>query len=105
MQSKRTLEDVRAAIAETTAAQRQLHAMISRTMRIIKAARFQPKDSDTGKRNPVLKDLREYESSLRSADRHMARLVAEENSLLRTVADSITDQWSEFAPKKEQKTA
>jgi hypothetical protein len=103
----RTLENVRADIEEIVATIAPLRAEMQRLSSIIRAARFRLYVTEDGKRkrNPVLKDSREVSATLKSYRDYLANLNAEEQSLLKTVADSGTDQWSEFAPKKEQKTA
>jgi hypothetical protein len=92
--ARRTLDAIRADMAKGEAAALKLHALINRAMTIIKARRFRPVDAE-GKTHPIFKQLREYESTLRSVDRHRARLRAEESALLRRVAPAA-DTWSEF---------
>jgi hypothetical protein len=66
----------------------------------IRSSRFTPyvvDDEGKRKRNPAFKDLREYESTLRAASRHLAALRAEENALIgKTGPASEYDEW---APK------
>ncbi len=83
-------------MAECDAARRSLRLMVGRQLRILKAHRFKPHTPD-GKRHLAFKDLREFESTLRSADRHMARLRQEEAAILQRAGVAASSGWSEFA--------
>jgi len=99
--STRTLEAVRTDIAEAAETQAKIRLLLGRVLRTIKAARFKAEHPETGKRNPAFKAVRDYESTLRSVDRHLARLRAEEAAILQQAAPANdANPWSEFALKK-----
>jgi hypothetical protein len=76
----------------------RMRRFLDQTMSQIRSSRFTPyitDDEGKRKRNPAFKDLREYESTLRAASRHLAALRAEDANLIgKTGPQSEYDEWS-----------
>jgi hypothetical protein len=90
-------------LAEMQAAEATIDRMrrfLDTTMSEIRSSRFTPyivDDEGKRKRNPAFKDLREYESTLRAASRHLAALRAEEAALIGNTTGPASE-WDEFVP-------
>src|ERR1700722_1872317 len=91
----RSLPEVQAEMTEVDATIAKLRKLLETSMSVIRNTRFQPYIVEDGKRkrNPVLKDLREYESTLRCAQRHLAALRAEEAKIVEQQPEQAS-QWS-----------
>jgi hypothetical protein len=98
---KRTPAVIHEELSSAEATERTLRKFLDKALRKIRAARFEPYVVDGDgkkKRNPLLKDVREYEATLRCVVRHMAALRAEEAALLGS-QPAVDDEYSEFAPE------
>jgi hypothetical protein len=98
----RTLAQIRDELTGAEATEQRLRSFLEKAMRKIRAVRFEPYlVNNEGKRirNPLLKDVREYESTLRSVARHKASLRAEERSLIGQQSTE-DNPYAEFAPQR-----
>jgi hypothetical protein len=97
---KRTPAEIHDELSGADATERTLRKFLDKALRKIRAVRFEPYivDSDgKKKRNPLLKDVREYEATLRCVVRHKA-LRAEEAALLGS-QPADASEYAEFAPE------
>lgn len=98
----RTREQILDEIQGTEATIERLRRLLDKTMSEIRSNHFTSyitDDEGKRKRNPAFKDLREVESTLRAASRHLAALRAEEVNLIgKTGPQSEYDEW---VPKTE----
>lgn len=96
----RTREQILEEMRGTEASCSRLRRLLDKTLSAIRSTRFVlyvVGADGKKKRNPALKDLRELESSLRAASRHLAALKAEEAALLGKTGGK-TSEYDEFAP-------
>ena len=97
----RSLATVRAEMTAAEITSAKLRKLLNVALRSIRARRFQPWIEEINargilvkKRNPLLKDVREYSATLKSIREHLVALRAEENKLQQHCADG--SEWDEF---------
>ena len=98
---KRTPSVIQAELSSAEASESTIRRLLDKSLRKIRSARFEPYVTDGDgkrKRNPLLKDVREYEATLRCVSRHMAALRAEEAALIGNTGGPASE-WDEFVPK------
>lgn len=103
---ERTLEAVRAEMQATAATCDRLKRLLESSMSAIRSSRFRPyieeinsKGVPVKKRNPALKELREYRATLRAAREHLADLRAEEAEIMEHAAPVSRSRFADFAPR------
>jgi hypothetical protein len=99
----RTREQILDEIQGAEATIERLRRLLDKTMSEIRSNHFTAyvtDDEGKRKRNPAFKDLREVESTLRAASRHLAALRAEEAALIGNTTGPASE-YDEWAPKTE----
>ena len=97
---KRTPAMIHEELSSAEATERTLRKLLDKALRKIRAARFEAYIVDGDgkkKRNPLFKDVREYEATLRCVTRHMSALRSEEAALLGNTHEDASP-LDEFCP-------
>jgi hypothetical protein len=103
----RTLDEIREDVEATKATSAKLRRLVDSAMSRIRSSKFKPYvvvKNDAGelvrRRSPVFKDLREYETTLRSSEKHLARLRIEESAAAKQAAPAEESRFAKFAPER-----